>query len=357
MASLNSFVPSRDEIYQAASLIASWPDYCQSPLVPCPGLAQELGIGAVWVKDESKRFGLGGVKALGAPYGLKQQLLKLGIEPGSPECRNYVAVAATDGNHGLATAWAAKKFNCQARIYVGSDVDPARMRRIRDNGAELVEIDGTYDDAVMAASKAAEADNILLITDTDYDGTLDVTRDIMAGYAMLGLECAQQLREQKAEIDCIFLQCGVGGMAAGCAVGMWHESGNKPTVFTVEPDAAACVKASIETGVLTKVPGKLLTRMVGLSCGCPSLTAFEILRDVSAGNIVIDDTIAKNVQDRLVAGVRNDPPLDTWDTGVSGIAGLWHISKSPTLRSRFGLTEHSRVLVINSEGAIPEKYL
>lgn len=357
MTGLNAFTPGRDEVYQALDLISSWPDYCQSPLLSCPGLADELGIGKVWIKDESKRFGLGGVKALGAPYGLKRQLLKRGIEPGSPQCRDYTAIAATDGNHGLATAWAATKFNCPAKIYVGSDVDPARMRRIRDNGAELVYVDGTYDDAVLAASDAATASNVLLITDTDYSGDLDVTRDIMAGYAVLGVECARQLRAQNETLDSIFLQCGVGGMAAGCAIGMWHETGQKPVVCSVEPETAACVKTSIERGTLTRVPGKLLTRMVGLSCGCPSLSAFEILQDVCIGNIVINDAIAKRVQDQMTLGVRNDPPLDTWDTGISGIAGLWHVAQNPELRDRFALTSQSRVLVINSEGAIPDQYL
>ncbi|MEQ8287935.1 pyridoxal-phosphate dependent enzyme [Thalassospira sp.] len=357
MTPLNAFAPERDEIYQAVEIISSWSDYCQSPLLPCPGLAAELGVGAVWIKDESKRFGLGGVKALGAPYGLKQQLLKLGIEPGSLECRNYVAIAATDGNHGLATAWAAAKFNCRARIFVGGDVDPARMRRIQDNGAELVYVDGTYDDAVIAASNAATAPDALLITDTDYKGDQDVTRDIMAGYAVLGVECARQLHEQNAEIDSMFLQCGVGGMAAGCAIGMWHETRMKPKVYTVEPESAACVKSSIDRNTLTRVPGKLLTRMVGLSCGCPSLSAFEILREVSVGNIVIDDAIAKRVQDRLTLGVGADPALDTWDTGISGIAGLWYVAENPALRQKFGITPTSRLLVINSEGAIPDEYL
>lgn len=357
MTGLNAFTPGRDEVYRALALISSWPDYTQSPLLSCPGLADELGIGTVWIKDESKRFGLGGVKALGAPYGLKRQLLKRGIKPGSPECRAYIAVAATDGNHGLATAWAAAKFKCQARIYVGSDVDPARMRRIRDNGAELVHVDGTYDDAVLAASDAATAPNVLLITDTDYHGDLDVTRDIMAGYAVLGVECARQLSAHDAMVDGMFLQCGVGGMAAGCAIGMWHETGQKPTVYSVEPESAACVKASIEQRTLTRVPGKLLTRMVGLSCGCPSLSAFEILRDVCVGNIVIDDAIAKRVQDRMTLGVRNDPPLDSWDTGISGVAGLWHVAQNPTLRDQFALTKQSRILLINSEGAIPDQYL
>lgn len=155
MTSITALKPGRKDIYQAFDLISSWPEYCQSPLIRATGLARELGLGNVWIKDESKRFGLGGVKALGAPYGLKKQILKHGLIPASPQCADYTAVAATDGNHGLAVAWAAKKFGCHAMIYVGTGVDHARIQRITDIGAEVIRVDGTYDDAVLAAEQAA----------------------------------------------------------------------------------------------------------------------------------------------------------------------------------------------------------
>lgn len=357
MSRLDVFLPEKQEIYRAFEMMGAWPEYASSPLIEAQGLASELGLGSIWIKDESKRFGLGGVKALGAPYGLKQQLLGLGLVPGSPDCRNYIAAAATDGNHGLAVVWAAQKFNCRARIFVGRDVDPPRARRIVENGGELVQVDGTYDDAVLAAEEAAKDDHVLLITDTDYQGTLSVTRDIMAGYAVLGIECARQLRAASAEIDKIYLQCGVGGMAAGCALGYWHESGKKPSVCTVEPVNAACVKTSLANQTLTKVPGRLLTRMVGLSCGCPSLSAFQILQEVCFDSIAIEDTVACDVQSQLTQGVNGDGSLDSWDTGIAGIAGLWHAARTPELRTRHGLNADSAVLVINSEGSIPQDYL
>ncbi|WP_417815550.1 diaminopropionate ammonia-lyase [Thalassospira alkalitolerans] len=353
MTTIDALKPGREDIYQAFDLISSWLEYQQSPLIPAPGLARELDLGAVWIKDESKRFGLGGVKALGAPYGLKQQLLKRGLTPGSPQCADYTAIAATDGNHGLAVAWAAQKFGCHAQIYVGSDVDQARIQRIVNNGAEIIRIKGTYDDAVVAAEAAAKSQNILLITDTDYGDTLDVTRDIMAGYAVLGIECTRQLQRTNSIPSHVFLQCGVGGMAAGCAMGLWHESGQKPNVYSVEATNAACIKASLAKNKLTSVPGKLLTRMIGLSCGRPSFPAFEILRAVCKDSIAINDDVAKQVQDRLSYGINDDQPLDTWDTGIAGIAGLWHVAKSAELRKQFNINTHSEVLVVNSEGAIP----
>ncbi|WP_339775876.1 diaminopropionate ammonia-lyase [uncultured Thalassospira sp.] len=348
--------PGREEIYRALNLMSDWAEYHPSPLLFAPGLARLLDVGSVWIKDESKRFGLGGVKALGAPYGLKQQLRDHGFIPGSDDCARFTAVAATDGNHGLALAWAAAKFGCHARIFVGEDVNTGRVQRMRDIGAEIVMIGGTYDDAVLAAEGAARDPDILLITDTDYHGGLKVTRDIMAGYAVMGIECATQLAQARQSPSHVFLQCGVGGMAAGCALGLWHESGQQPHVITVEAQNAACVKESLARGTPVSVAGRLRTRMVGLSCGRPSLPAFDVLRRVARGSIAIDDAIALHVQTELGRGVGGDAPLDCWDTGIAGIAGLWHVAQDPVLRAQFNLDQHSTVLVVNSEGAMPPLY-
>ncbi|WP_143589700.1 diaminopropionate ammonia-lyase [Thalassospira mesophila] len=353
---VDALIPGKEEIYRALELISSWGEYHPSPLLFAPGLAQHLGIGAVLIKDESKRFGFGGVKALGAPYGLKQQLLDLGLVPGSADCTRFTAVAATDGNHGLALAWAATKFNCRARIYVGKDVNAGRVQRIRDNGAEIVVINGTYDDAVIAAENAARDPDVLLITDTDYHGGIKVTRDIMAGYAVMGIECARQLADTRQWPSHVFLQCGVGGMAAGCVLGLWHESGRKPDVITVEATEAACVKQSLAAGVPVSVSGQLLTRMVGLSCGRPSLPAFDTLKTVARGSVAIDDTTALTAQTALTRGVGGDGPLDCWDTGIAGLAGLWHVAQNPALRVGYGLDHNSTVLVVNSEGPMPAHY-
>ncbi|MFH1804169.1 MAG: diaminopropionate ammonia-lyase [Pseudomonadota bacterium] len=347
---------SRDCIAQAQATICAWPEYRASPLLSAPGLAQMVDVGAVWIKDESERFGLGGVKALGAPYGLLMLLNDYGVRPGSDACGNYTAVAATDGNHGLALAWAAARFGCHARIYVGRDIDAGRAQRIRDAGAGIVIINGTYDDAVLAAERDAENPFVLLVTDTDYTGDLTVTRAIMAGYALLGIEAVRQLKDAGAQPSHVFLQCGVGGMAAGIATGLWQASGIKPAVVTVEATHAACIDASLRAGKPVSVPGSLATRMVGLSCGRPSKPAFDILRDLAVGSVIVDDDTAKQVQDTMMAGVNGDAPLATGDTGVAGIAGLWQAAMSPGLRRRLGLNRQSCVLVVNSEGPLPPQY-
>lgn len=337
----------------AAAEITAWPDYAPSPLLMLPGLARRLGLGAVMIKDEGARFGLGGVKVLGAPYGLLMMLRRRGVAPGTPRCAALTAIAATDGNHGLAMAWAAQKFGCGARVYVGRAVDAARLDLIAACRAEIAVIDGTYDDAVLAAEQAAAYDDtLLLVTDTDYGTQRTVTRDIMAGYALLGAEAWQQMAGTAAPTH-VVLQCGVGGMAAGLAAGLWRASGHPPPVVTVEPESAACVLASLRDGAARSVPGDLETRMIGLACGRPSAPALTILAAVTRHSLTVPESVAADVQGALAAGAWGDAPLMCGDTGVAGLAGLWHAATNPEMRRRLDLGPHSRVLAVVSEGPLP----
>lgn len=340
-------VLSPDGMDRAQRDITGWPDYAATPLCPLPGLAEKLGIAALWCKNEGQRFGLGGVKVLGAPYGLHCLL-----RDQTPEAITGIeAVAATDGNHGLALAWAARTFGCRARIFVGRGVDQPRLDRLIDAGAVVDVLDGTYDDAVLAAERhAAEAPNRLLVTDTDYRGGLPVTRAIMEGYSLLGQELADQLGDQCPTH--IVLQCGVGGMAAGVLAGYWRALGRLDAkVILVEPLTAACLQASLAAGEERSVPGDLETGMVGLACGRPSRPAWRILSKAAFAAIAIEETGPRALQAALWAGDFGDAPLLVGDTGVAGLAGL--VAAASHLRDQLGLGSGSRVLCINSEPPLP----
>jgi len=330
--------------------ITGWPEYAPTPLCHLPGLAQKLGIAALWCKDEGQRFGLGGVKVLGAPYGLHCLLQDLA----SGEAAEVEAVAATDGNHGLALAWAARKLGCRARIFVGRGVDQPRLDRLTDAGAALDILDGTYDDAVLAAERyATEAANRLLVTDTDYRGGLPVTRAIMEGYSLLGQELADQLGDQRPTH--IVLQCGVGGMAAGVLAGYWRALGRLDAkVILVEPLTAACLQASLGAGEERAVPGDLDTGMVGLACGRPSRPAWRILSKAAFAAIAIEETGPHALQAALRTGAFGDAPLLVGDTGVAGLAGL--VAAACHRREELGLGSGSRVLCINSEPPLPGQF-
>ncbi len=334
-----------DETFAA---IRAEPDYRPTPLLALPALADRLGLGTVLCKDESRRFGAGGVKALGAPHGLRVLLRQRGGD--GP----FVAVAATDGNHGLALAWAARRQGGLARIYVGRDVDEVRLGRIRAEGAQVIVVDGTYDEAVLAAEAEARRDGALLVTDTDYDGDSAVCAAIMAGYGLLAEEAWQQGLSE-APPSHVFVQCGVGGVAGGVAASLWRRmSPVVPRMITVEPASSACVLASLRDGAPTPVVGDLRTRMAGLACGRMSAPAWRILSHTAFAGLALDESVAETVQAALVAGAWGDAPLSTWDTGVAGLAGLVAAASDDACRRLLGLDRSSRILAINTEGPPPE---
>ncbi len=348
-ASLAFVGASPSDLDEALAAVTAEPSYRPTPLVALPALADRLGLGAILCKDESHRFGAGGVKALGAPYGLRA-LLRQRVGGGP-----FVAVAATDGNHGLALAWAARRQGGLARIFVGRDVDEVRLGRIRAEGAEVVVVDGTYDDAVLAARHVADSDGALLVTDTDYDGDSKVCAAIMAGYGVLAEEAWQQGLAE-APPSHVFVQCGVGGVAGGVAAALWRRmSPVVPRLITVEPASAACVLASLRAGASTPVGGDLRTRMAGLACGRMSVPAWEVVSRLAFAGLALDDEVAEVVQAALVAGAWGDAPLATWDTGVAGLAGLVAAASDDACRPLLRLDGASRVLVINTEGPLPSR--
>src|SRR6516164_8784422 len=140
----------------------SLPGYAPTPLVPVPGLAAELGVGQVLVKDESSRLGLPAFKVLGASWACRQVLQR---RPGA------TLVTATDGNHGRAVARMAAHFGVAATVFVPVVMLPETAARIADEGAQVVWVDGGYDDAVRwAAAFAADRPGRALVQDTAWAG-------------------------------------------------------------------------------------------------------------------------------------------------------------------------------------------
>src|SRR5262249_53933877 len=150
------------------------PDYAITPLADLPNLARRLGIGRLWAKDESFRLGLPAFKALGASWATYRALQRRSGETLAPwttleELRERLAhihpltlVAATDGNHGRAVARIARVLGFNARIYIPDAMVVARRQAIADEGAELVVVKGTYDDAVMRTAEEATDDRVLV---------------------------------------------------------------------------------------------------------------------------------------------------------------------------------------------------
>lgn len=206
--------------------IKTWPGYAATPLYTMKSLAQAVNIDMIWYKDESQRFGLKSFKALGGAYAVARQLQQAleassGIRPTITELlegcwRSQVAElvvsCATDGNHGRSVAWGAQMFGCGCIIYIHRDVSDGRKRAMEAYGAEVIRISGNYDDSVRQADVDAKANNRIIVSDTSYEGYMEIPKDVALGYTVMLAEIVEQLH---GEIPThVFIQGGVGGLAS-----------------------------------------------------------------------------------------------------------------------------------------------
>lgn len=328
---------------RAAAAIRGWPGYAPTPLLDLPDLAAAVGVGSVHYKDEGGRFGLGSFKALGGAYAvsrvLQAQRARLGADAAVTVC------CATDGNHGRAVAWGAQRFGARCVIFVHPGVSQGRRAAIAAFGAEIREVPGHYDDSVRAASATAEAEGWSVVSDTSWPGYTEVPRDVMQGYRLMAEEAMAALPAPPTHV---FIQGGVGGVAAAVAVQARSRFGTGPRVVVVEPDRAACLLASAEAGAATAVPGELDTVMAGLACGEPSLLAWqELERSAFAFMAVPDAAVAPAM--RLLAG--RTPPVVAGESAVAGVIGLQLAAGDAAARAALGLDAASRVLLFGTEGA------
>ena len=325
----------------------SLPGYAPTPLVELPALARRLGVGRLWVKDESERFGLDAFKVLGASYALHRFLAQ--AEAG----RTFTFATATDGNHGRAVAWAARRLGHHAVIFVPGNTVPARIEAIGREGARVVVVDGTYDDTVRRAAKDAEANGWQVISDTAYPGYLEIPRWIMEGYTTLFTELGRQLAHEAPQgPDVVLLQAGVGGLACAGAI-FCARQGWRPKLIAVEPTDADCLLESAATpdGRLAEAKGKQGSIMAGLNCGTPSLLAWPVIRASFDAFLAVDDGYAEEAMRALHA---NERRVVSGESGAAGLAGLLAFANEPGLhdaRARLGLTKEASVLLVSTEGA------
>lgn len=333
------------------------PGYAPTPLVDAPALAARLGVGRLSLKLETDRLGLPSFKILGASFATYRALCaRLGEEPAwatlddlraaVARLRPLTLLAATDGNHGRAVARMAALLGLRARIFVPADMAPARQAAIAGEGAELVVVDGSYDEAV-ALSAAAAGPEAIVISDTAWPGYEQTPRDVIAGYATIFQEADAALGGRP---DLVAVQMGVGALAAA-VVGHYRQGGG-PRVVGVEPDQAACVLASLRAGQISEVPGPHRSIMAGLNCGLPSPVAWPIISAGLDAALAVPDDLARVAMRALAA-----EGVVAGETGAAGVAGLLALCDDAEARARLVIGPSTHAMAIITEGATdPEAY-
>ena len=342
--------------------ITHWPGYAPTPLYELRGLASSLGLGGIFYKDEGPRFGLGSFKALGGAYAglrvLQRELSRRsgkGVETSAIRAGEAVdaaggvtLVSATDGNHGRSLAWGASTFSAPCRIYIHEEVSEGRAQAIRDFGAEIIRVAGNYDDAVTQCREDAERNGWFIVSDTSWEGYAQPPRDVMLGYGVMSGEIVERMGSPPTHV---FLQGGVGGMAASVAAYLRQNWGSRaPRVVIVEPELAPCLFESARAGHVVSVSMDRETIMAGLSCGAPSELAWDILREQASDFITIPDSLVPYTMRMLATPRSGDPPIAAGESAVAGVAALIAAARDQILCQKLGLADGSSVLLIGSEG-------
>ena len=360
------------QAHQSRAWLSSWRGIHPNatPLYDLPDAAARCQVGRLCLKDESVRSPLGSFKALGAPIALVRQILRLhpDFEPAAiltgryaEALRGYTVISATDGNHGRGLAAAAQDAGCRCVIVLHAHVSPEREQAIAAYGADIVRIAGNYDESVQEAARLAAAHGWQVIADTSYDGYEDIPRDVMQGYGAIAEEIVEQTSAQRGRAGAfthVFLQGGVGGMAAGLASYFWEYHGpQRPCFISVEPAQADCLLQSAIQGRPAKATGTVDSVMAGLACGETSPLAWRFLQPCVDVFMTIEDEQAIEAMRTLSQGSERDTPIVAGESGVAGLAALEWLRSDPQRSEQVGLTAESRVLIISTEGATaPREY-
>lgn len=354
---------------EVTRFLAHRPDHAPTPLHGLPALAGALGVGSIHCKDESERLGLGSFKALGGSYAVVRLTLEAAArqlgrpveltELGATHVRAVAGAltfgCATDGNHGRSVAAGAQMLGARAVIFVHEGVSPERIAAIQRFGAEMHRVPGTYDDAVAEATRRCSSEGWTLLSDTSWPGYEKVPGLVMQGYTALIREAVQTVPELPTHV---FVQAGVGGLAAAVAGHLVETLGEqRPRFVVVEPARAACLLESARAGRPVRIPHGARTVMAMLECYEPSLVAWRVLSRAADAFMTVDEDDAVNTMRRLARPAPGDPPIVAGESGGVGLAGLIRAASNGDIRAALALDDRSRVLVINTEGATdPDRY-
>lgn len=341
--------------------ITTWENYAPTPLYRLTDLANKIGIADIMYKDESPRFGLQSFKALGGAYAglrvIQRELTRqLNRDVSVAEIRSgalaehigrITLTSATDGNHGRSLAWGAQLFGAPCRIYIHEFVSENRAQAMRDYGAEVIRISADYDESVRVTRRESDENGWFVVSDTSWDGYTQAPTDVMSGYGVMVDEISVDLSESPTHL---FIQGGVGGLAAAVTARMRQKFGNATRIVMVEPALAACLYESGKSGVATTVTVHEETIMAGLSCGEPSALAWEILNEEVSDFLTIPESVVGPAMRLTANPPGNDPVITAGESAICGLAALIMASLTPAMKKQLGLDQHSRVLLIGSEG-------
>ena len=328
-----------DLLEDAYKTISKWQKYQPTPLESLNKLSNELKLKNIFYKDESKRFGLKSFKALGGAYAVEK------ITKGK---KNVIVSTATAGNHGKSVAWGAKNLGLNCKIFISENVSETRAEEMRNLNAEVIRVKGNYEDSLNFCKEESKKNNWEIIQDVAWPDYELVPKLTMAGYSTIIKEISVQTNEY---ITHIFLQAGVGGMAAGLVAGVANYFKKVPKIIIVEPENANCVMQSIENNTPTSVDIKKESIMGGMSCGEVSLVPWQILKNSVNNCVSVSDKFVSQTVAMLADKVVCDISIEGGECSTPGITSLISCCNNDETKSALEINENSNILLIGCEGS------
>ena len=331
------------------NLLQHCPVYAPTALHDAKVVAEDFGIGHLWIKDESQRMQLGSFKALGAAYVVAKMAMEKMASQGQPEDTDYSkaldgvsVLAASAGNHGLSLAAGARIFGAKATIYLSHSVPESFAERLRGIGADVVRHGDVYEESMAKALEDAEAGKGILISDTSWPEYRELPYLIMEGYLVMGKEATDHLDDHGEAPTHIFLQAGVGGLSSAMARWCRRHYGDGATIINVEPEEARPLQVSLAAGALVTANGDV-SIMGRLDCKDASELAFKALSDDADFSMVISEDQAQATTDYLASkGYLSSP------SGIAGISAIQHLTAED--KAVLGIDANSKILTFMSEG-------
>jgi diaminopropionate ammonia-lyase len=319
-----------------------------TPLHSLPGLANKLGLGEIRVKDESQRMGFGAFKALGGVFAVHEIVAH--DKEHAPADLTFTT--ASSGNHGRAVALGAQSVGAHCTIFLPKFTPAAKEAAIRALGAQVIRIDGDYEDAVAACRLQAEQRGWTIVSDTSWlPGYEIVPRAVMRGYTVLAREILQHWPQGPTHL---FVQAGVGGLAAAVIGYFWATAPQRPVSIVVEPQSADCWFQSNLAGKPALARGPVDTVMAGLACREISPVTWPVIGEGADWFMTIEEDAVMPARRLFAHPLEGDPAIISGPSGSAGLAGLCRVAADPAAFAAIGLGRQSRVLLINSEGDLGE---
>ena len=337
-------VLSKKDMDEAYHIISVWNNYSPTPLISLNKLSKELNIKKIFYKDESKRFHLKSFKALGGAYAVEK------VTKGN---KNIVISTATAGNHGRSVAWGSKKLELKCKIFISEYVSEFRAQAMRNFGADVIRVNGNYDNSLKECIKKSKENNWQIVQDVAWLDYKLVPKLTMAGYSVMMKEISEQIKNQK--ISHIILQAGVGGMAAAMVAGIAKYLDNVPKIIVVEPENAACVMESIKTGKIEKISIKKESIMGGMSCDKVSLLPWEILKNSISYCVTVPDNFISKTVKFLANGQLSNEKIIGGECSTPGIISLISLNNDAKIKREINLNETSNILLFGCEGDADEE--